>query len=88
MLVNQNAPLVGLLAFDLLQDALPLQHDREDIAGIRVILIIFREQASQEILGVFLRKRIGWGIGGRFVARFPKGKRSNVLIPFRPRFLA
>ena len=41
-------------ALDLFQDAFALEHDRENVTRIRVLGLLFRQQSSQKIFGIFL----------------------------------
>ena len=85
--VNQNTPVRSFLGLYLLQDPLALKHGSQDVARIR--RRIFRcNQTAEELLGIFFWKGFGRRRRQRLIARFPKGKRLNVLVPIAPSLFA
>ena len=76
------------LGLDLFQDFLPLQHGREDVAGVGVLSVGRRDQTPEKLFRIFLRQGLRRRGRGGFEARTPEGKRLQVFVPLLPRFLA
>ena len=86
--VDQDRPAFRLLGLDLFQDPLSLEHDGEDITGVRVRRVVLRQKAPQKIFRVFFRQRLRRRGRRRLVARLPKRKGPDIFVPLRPGFFA
>jgi len=85
--VNQNTPVRFFLGLYLFQYSLTLKHGSQDVARIRRRFLRCN-QPAEELLGIFFWKGFGRLRRERLKARFPKGKRLNILVPIAPSLIA
>ena len=87
MFVNEHTPFGGFLTLNLFQHAFALEHHRQHVTGVARGIFGTR-QSAKKILGRFFPEGFGRLHRGRFEARLPKRKRTNIFISAAPSFFA